>query len=118
VCTGQRQPGSSFKPIAYVTAFAKGLTAATIAPDIGVPFDQGEGMPLYAPENYDHKFHGPQRLRNALARSYNIPAVWVTQQVGVDAVIRTAHNMGITTLDQGLSYYGLASRWAAARSDP
>jgi membrane peptidoglycan carboxypeptidase len=108
VCTGLRQPGSSFKPFAYVTAFAKGLTAATIAPDVNIPFDQGEGMPLYAPENYDLKFHGPQRLRNALARSYNIPAVWVTQQVGVDAVIRTAHNMGITSLDQGLSYYGLA----------
>jgi len=107
-CTGERQPGSSFKPVAYVTGLAQGLTAATVAPDIPTVFSQGPDVPGYSPENYDRKYHGPQRLRLALARSYNIPAVWVTQQVGVDAVIRTAHRMGITTLNRGLDYYGLA----------
>ena len=60
------------------------------------------------PENYDRKYHGPQRMRLALARSYNIPAVEALYLAGVDNVIRTAHRMGINTLDRGLDYYGLS----------
>jgi hypothetical protein len=47
-------------------------------------------------------------LRLALARSYNIPAVDALALAGVDNVIRTAHRMGINTLDRGLDYYGLS----------
>ena len=52
------------------------------------------------------RFHGPVSLRDALARSYNIPAVQTINQVGVDNVIRLAHRMGINTLDTG--QFGLA----------
>ncbi len=45
------------------------------------------GNPPYTPENYDRKYHGPQTLRQALQRSYNIPAVWLMNQVGVANVI-------------------------------
>ena len=108
VCTADpgRQPGSSFKPFNYATAFAqKTLTPATMVMDVRRSFPDPPNPP-YVPENYDREYHGPVSLRKALARSYNIPAVWVLQQAGVRNVINTAHRMGITTLDG--DFYGLA----------
>ena len=102
-----RQPGSAFKPFTYVTLLAQGDNAAHMFLDVRTAFQQPTGYP-YVPENYDRKYHGPQRMRLALARSLNIPAVAVLQLAGVDNVIRTAHRMGINTLDRGLDYYGLS----------
>ncbi len=102
-----RQPGSSFKPFTYVTFLSQGHNAAHMFLDVRQAFRQPGGKP-YVPENYDRKYHGPQRLRQALARSYNIPAVEALEIAGVDNVIRTAHRMGINTLDRGLDYYGLS----------
>lgn len=104
---GLRQPGSSFKPFTYVTLLSQGYTAAQLFWDVRTAFPQ-PGQPPYVPENYDRKYHGPQRLRLALARSYNIPAVAALQLAGVDNVIRTAHKMGINSLDRGTEYYGLS----------
>jgi membrane peptidoglycan carboxypeptidase len=101
-----RQPGSSFKPFTYATAFAQQtLNPATLVMDVRRSFPDPPNPP-YVPENYDRKYHGPVRLRVALARSYNIPAVWTLQQAGVRNVINTAHRMGITTLNG--DFYGLA----------
>ena len=101
-----RQPGSSFKPFNYITAFAQRVvTPATMVMDVRRSFPDPPNPP-YVPENYDRKYHGPVRLRQALACSYNIPAVWVLQQAGVRNVINTAHRMGITTLNG--DFYGLA----------
>ena len=102
-----RQPGSSFKPFTYVTMLSQGYNAAYMFLDARTAFQQTTGFP-YVPENYDRKYHGPQRLRLALARSYNIPAVAALDIAGVDSVLRTAHRMGIDTLDRGLDYYGLS----------
>ena len=106
MATAERQPGSSFKPFAYVTAFQKGWTPATMVMDVRTSFDDYPNPP-YIPENVDRKWHGPVLLRQALANSMNIPAVKVTQFVGVDAVLATAHRMGITTLNRE-GYYGLS----------
>ncbi|HZD10391.1 MAG TPA: transglycosylase domain-containing protein, partial [Candidatus Binatia bacterium] len=96
---GLRQPGSAFKPFTYLTALSQGYTAATMVLDVetdfGTPYN---GVP-YVPQNYDQRFHGPMRVRQALANSYNVPAVEVMSWVGVNNVIRTAHSMGITSLD-------------------
>ncbi|MEE8391351.1 MAG: transglycosylase domain-containing protein [Anaerolineae bacterium] len=102
-----RQPGSSFKPYTYLTLLAQGYNAAYMFLDVRTAFQQATGVP-YVPENYDRKYHGPQRMRLALARSYNIPAVAALQLAGVGNVIRTAHRMGINTLNRGLDYYGLS----------
>ena len=102
-----RQPGSAFKPFTYVTLLAQGDNAGHMFLDVRRAFQQPTGYP-YVPENYDRKYHGPQRMRLALARSLNIPAVAALQLAGVDNVIRTAHRMGINTLDRGLDYYGLS----------
>jgi len=104
---GLRQPGSSFKPFTYVTLLSQGYSAAHLFWDVRTAFEQ-PGRPPYVPENYDRRYHGPQRLRSALANSYNIPAVAALQLAGVDNVIRTAHKMGINSLDRGLEYYGLS----------
>ncbi len=108
VCTADpgRQPGSSFKPFSYLTLFAQGKhNPATMVMDVRQSFPDAPNPP-YVPENYDREYHGPVRLRNALANSYNIPAVWVTHQAGIKNIINTAHRMGITTLNA--DYYGLA----------
>lgn len=101
-----RQPGSSFKPFNYMTALELGLvTPATMIMDVRQAFPDDPNPP-YVPENYDLRYHGPVSVRQGFARSYNIPAVWVMQKSGVKNVIRTAHRMGLTTLDE--DYYGLA----------
>ena len=107
VAVRERQPGSSIKPITYATAFAQGITPATILWDVPmtVPLASGQN---YTPKNYDEKFHGPVRLRTALANSYNIPALKLLQRVGIGEMIDTAHRMGITGLNRGLEFYGLS----------
>ncbi|MDX1615583.1 MAG: transglycosylase domain-containing protein, partial [Candidatus Promineifilaceae bacterium] len=104
---GLRQPGSSFKPFTYVTAFSQGYTPATMVLDVETDFGSDYDGTAYVPQNYDDRFHGPMRLREALANSYNVPAVQVMSWVGVDRVIRTAHSLGITSLDEGARAYGL-----------
>ncbi len=105
---GLRQPGSSFKPFTYVTFLAQGHNAAYMFLDVRQAFDQGAGMAPYVPENFSRTYSGPVSLRDALARSLNIPAVEAMSIAGIDNVLRTAHRMGITTLDKGLQHYGLS----------
>ena len=82
--------------------------------DVRTSYPQQGGVP-YVPENYDRQFHGPGQFKIALARSYNIPAVEMMNRVGVDNVIRTAHRMGINTLDRGHRITDSRSRSAAVR---
>ena len=91
-----RQPGSAMKPLVYLAAFESGMDLATEVPDepIGVPLGDG-GVKWIA--NYDNQFKGPIPMRQALAESRNAVAVWITREIGVGAVIRTAHEMGIHT---------------------
>jgi penicillin-binding protein 1C len=107
VAIAPRQPGSSFKPYSYVTSFHQGHTAAQMVMDVHSCFDDYPNPP-YCPENYDREYHGAQSFRTALARSFNIPAVKVLNIVGVGNVIRTAHAVGLNTLNQDLDYYGLS----------
>lgn len=107
VATRERQPGSSFKPITYVTAFEKGWTPGTVLLDTLTSFPN-PGQAPYVPKNYDGKDHGWVSVRQALANSLNIPAVKTLQFAGVQDVIDTAHKMGITGLNRGTGWYGLS----------
>lgn len=107
VALAERQPGSAIKPFTYLTAFEQGYTPATMTLDVRTAFNVGSNQP-YVPENLDRQFHGPQGMRSALANSYNVPAVQVLNWVGIDSLIRTAHAMGINTLDRGIDQYGLS----------
>ncbi|HLF27585.1 MAG TPA: PBP1A family penicillin-binding protein [Anaerolineae bacterium] len=105
-----RQPGSSIKPITYAAAFDPAqpdpLTPASMILDVRTSFPTREGDP-YAPRNYDLQFHGPVSAREALASSYNIPAVKVLQRVGLDRMIGLARSLGIGTFGDS-SRYGLS----------
>jgi membrane peptidoglycan carboxypeptidase len=75
VAIRDRQPGSSFKPYVYLTAFTKGYTPETLLYDVPTTFSTDPTQPDYSPQNYDGKFHGPLQMKNTLAMSLNIPAV-------------------------------------------
>lgn len=98
VATSLRQPGSSFKPYAYLTAFKPefGYTPLSKVLDVPTVFGTSGGRP-YIPRNYDGSSHGLITIRKALAGSLNVPAVRTLQAVGVDNVVATAKSMGITS---------------------
>jgi len=97
VTGSRRQPGSAMKPLVYLAAFESGMDLDTPVPDepIEVPLGGDGGTKWIA--NYDNQFKGPIPMRQALAESRNAAAVWITREIGVDTVIRTANEMGIRT---------------------
>jgi membrane peptidoglycan carboxypeptidase len=103
----ERQPGSSIKPINYLSAFSKGWGPATMVLDVRTEFPV-PGHEPYAPENYLKKFNGPIRLRYALGGSLNMPAVKVLQFGGVPEMIDMAHRLGVQGLNRGAGHYGLS----------
>ncbi|MEI8338131.1 MAG: PBP1A family penicillin-binding protein [bacterium] len=113
VTTASRQPGSSFKPIMYVTAFGKGYTPSTVLFDTPTQFSTNSDCTAnntssdngcYSPGNYDGKFRGPITIRSALGQSINIPAVKMLYLTGIPDVLTTAKSLGITTLTDTKNY--------------
>ena len=102
-----RQPGSSIKPIMYVTALKQGFTPATKI--IGVPttFDMPAGQAGYQPKNFGNTSYGIYSLRNSLGNSLNVAAVKMLSLVGLESMIATAQDMGISTLTDP-SRYGIS----------
>ena len=101
-----RQPGSSFKPFVYATAFKNGYNDTTTVVDEETNFGVWGGKE-YIPQNYDGMFRGEITLREALAQSLNIPAIKVLLDfAGIQESIGTAKTLGITTLNRPLSDYG------------
>jgi membrane carboxypeptidase/penicillin-binding protein PbpC len=88
----KRQPGSALKPFVYAEAFTRGYTPATVIPDLETHFGSLKGT--YAPKNYDRRTHGPVRVREALANSYNVPAVRVTDALGTPVVLAALRRAG------------------------
>jgi penicillin-binding protein 1C len=97
-----RQPGSTVKPFTYSAAMELGMTPGDIIWD--VPID----IAGYRPVNYDGRFHGPVRLRTALANSYNIPAVQTLRRTGVESLIAIMRRFGIESIEPDPSRYGLS----------
>ncbi len=106
VTTRPRQPGSSIKPLTYALALERGFSPSTLIDDSPVKYT-APGAPEYVPKNYDGRFRGMVTLREALASSYNIPAVRLLVEVGVDALVEKGRALGITTW-QDSSRFGLA----------
>ncbi|HRT11149.1 MAG TPA: penicillin-binding protein [Patescibacteria group bacterium] len=101
-----RQPGSSFKPIVYATAFMKGYTPRTVLFDVITNFSLDPDNP-YEPHNYNGQEYGPVIMKKALAGSLNIPAVKTLYLAGLDDVLAVAKNLGYTTLNDK-SRFGLS----------
>jgi penicillin-binding protein 1A len=94
VTQAMRQPGSSFKPIAYTAALEYGLTPATLIDD--APFQiMGEDGKLYNPQNYEEgEFAGPSTLRFGLEKSRNAMTVRLAYEMGMDKISAEAKKFG------------------------
>ncbi len=102
-----RQPGSALKPFVYAAAMASlGMTAATRLPDLELGLPTSDGV--YSPKNYDGRFHGPVLLRDALANSLNVPAVYTASRVGPEQVLALLHRAGFSSLRNSAQHYGAA----------
>lgn len=100
-----RQPGSTLKPFTYGIALENGLTAAELLADI--PRDLTDESTDFLPENYDKKYHGPVRMRTALACSYNVPAVRTLELFGEELLLQKLRGAGFESLQQPSSFYGV-----------
>ena len=97
----KRQPGSAFKPFVYAAALDIGRSPFDLINDEAYCIDV-PGSGKYCPNNYNDKFHGTVTLTEALKKSYNIPAVKLAQEVGLDTVRKVASDFGIESdLAQG-----------------
>ncbi len=103
--TSPRQPGSALKPFLYALAFDRGVTGATVLADVPTTFQTGSGP--YHPRNYDRSYHGPVRAREALASSYNVPAVSLAERIGYGTLLHGLHEAGFASLDRAAEHYGL-----------
>lgn len=93
-----RQPGSAMKPIVYLAAFRHGdFTLETLVPDDPISVPTGRASPPKWISNYDGRFKGLIPIREALAESRNAVAIWITGQIGIDAVLWTARSLGVQT---------------------
>jgi len=96
----KRQPGSSFKPFVYAAALNTALegssrvfTPLTTIADEPTTFWY-DGKP-YEPANFKNEYHGTVTLRQAIAKSLNVPTVRIAEQVGYEAVVELARNAGM-----------------------
>ncbi|MEK7473980.1 MAG: PBP1A family penicillin-binding protein [Patescibacteria group bacterium] len=105
VTLSQRQPGSSFKPVVYAAAFARGYLPETQLWDVKTTFKTDTQN--YQPNNYDLKERGPVSLRQALQGSLNIPAVKLLYLVGLGSIIDFAEELGYSTFGDR-SRFGLS----------
>lgn len=90
-----RQPGSSFKPFVYATALDNGYTPSSIVLDGPIEVDQGPGIGIWRPENYDGKFAGPRTLRYGIEYSKNLMTVRLAKDVGMPLVAEYARRFGV-----------------------
>jgi membrane peptidoglycan carboxypeptidase len=102
-----RQPGSAIKPITFVAAMERGWTTGDVIWDVPIALELAPGQEM-VPVNYDHRYHGPTLLRDALANSYNIPPVQLARDVGIPTLMSTARKMGVESLREAPGFYGLA----------
>ncbi|MBU2101113.1 PBP1A family penicillin-binding protein [Patescibacteria group bacterium] len=96
---GLRQPGSAFKPFAYLAAFQQGLTPDTIVWDVPTEFSVNCPPNCYHPKNFDLIFRGPTLLKQGLAQSINVPSVKTLYLAGLQNTMKVAEDFGITTFD-------------------
>jgi membrane peptidoglycan carboxypeptidase len=107
-----RQPGSSIKPVVYSTAFEMGWYPGMIIPDHKTVYPTADSTSkngYYTPQNYDQQYHTsfPMTAREAIANSFNIPAVDTIEFAGIPNVVNMAGRLGLTTIaDQPLSKMG------------
>src|SRR6266568_4078718 len=107
-----RQPGSSFKPIVYATAFQMGWYPGIVLPDKKTYFPNNTPMgadintATYHPTDYGGGYHNlNSNIVLDIANSFNIPAIKALEYAGFDNVLTMARRFGITDIDQDVANY-------------
>lgn len=90
-----RQPGSSFKPFVYATALDNGYTPSSVVLDGPIEVDQGGGLGMWTPGNYDGKFAGPRTLRYGIEHSKNLMTVRLARDVGMPLIAEYSRRFGV-----------------------
>ena len=120
-----RQPGSSLKPLAvYTPALENGYHMSDLLVDEPIDMDG------YSPKNIDQQYRGEVTMYEALAQSYNIPPVWLLNQIGVQEGVSAVERFGISLtkndrtlglalggLDKGTSPLRMAQAFSAFAND-
>jgi penicillin-binding protein 1C len=99
-----RSPGSTLKPFVYGLALERGWRPADVLFDVPGRYSTRHGS--WAPENYDERFRGPMRLREALACSENVPAVRLLDEIGPATLHSRLLRIGFD-LPEPTAHYGL-----------
>lgn len=99
VAIANRQPGSSFKPFVYATAWQKNWGPGSTIYDVRTDFGGG-----YRPTNFTSRDYGVLSMRAALGGSLNVSAVKTLYLAGITDSIKTSREMGITTLNDPTAY--------------
>jgi len=90
-----RQPGSTFKPFVYAAALDNGFTPVAKVLDAPFCMQQGPGLPLWCPENFEKHFIGLATLRRGIVLSKNLMTVRLAQAVGMDKISPIAERFGV-----------------------
>jgi penicillin-binding protein 1A len=102
VTQAKRQPGSAFKPLVYAAALDRGYTPATVVVDEPISFRDHNRY--WTPHNYENKYFGPTRLREALTFSRNVVTVKVAARLGTKYLTSYIPQLGIRSrLERNLS---------------
>ena len=103
IASSPRSTGSILKPFLFAAALGDGtILPGTLLPD--VPVNLGG----FAPQNFDRQFYGAVHASEALARSLNVPAVFLLRSYGVPRFHELLQKAGLTTLGKDASHYGLS----------
>lgn len=106
-CASLRQPGSTMKPFLYGLALMSGMSLSDLVPDTVVEFRLRDGT-TFAPRNYSETYHGLTRMREALASSFNVAAVYLVDRLGVERFHRLLREFGFLSLTRSGHHYGLS----------
>ena len=105
---GERQPGSSFKPFVLATALKEGISPLTTFTSKPVSLFLGDKY--WNVHNYEGEYLGPINLVKAISASDNSVFAQLTQVVGPQNVVRTAHDLGVTSRLDGVLSIGLGTQ--------
>lgn len=106
-CVALRQPGSALKPFLYLLALTQGLPMSYLMNDTITEFKLSDGT-VFAPRNFGNKYHRYVRAREALGSSFNIPAVYILNRLGVTNFYSFLSKLHFTTIFKQPEFYGLS----------
>ncbi len=95
VTQAKRQPGSAFKPFVYIAGLENGYTPSTVIEDAPIEMSQGEGLPMWQPQNYESEFLGQATMRVGLEKSRNTMTVRIAQTLGIEKAMEIGRRFGI-----------------------